>query len=124
MAVVEAEASIPMIGERHTYAYIKLYINLHTLPKSHPLASLKMSRSRRYISLMKRLALIQDETAERIETFQAYTLPPWYNRLPIGYDLDRDMVIETAGGMEGILVATSASEKAGRLGMAVLSVIP
>ena len=94
-AVMEAEASIPGVGERHARAYTKLYINLHSLPKSHPLASLRLSRSGRYISPMKKLALIQDETAvERIETIQAYTLPPWYNRLPIGYDLDRKIAID------------------------------
>ncbi|KAL6399565.1 hypothetical protein AUP68_18115 [Ilyonectria robusta] len=52
-----------------------------------------------------------------METIQAFALPPWYRRLPIGYDLDRDMATEAANRMEGILVATSASEKAGRVGM-------
>jgi hypothetical protein len=67
---------------------------------------------------MKKLALAQGgNTAERMEITQAYTLPPWHSRLPIGYDLDRDMATETANTMEGILAATSASEKAGRVGM-------
>ncbi|KAI5456262.1 hypothetical protein BGZ63DRAFT_367547 [Mariannaea sp. PMI_226] len=52
-----------------------------------------------------------------METIGAYTLPPWHSRLPIGYDLDRDMATESASRMEGILVATSASEKAGRVGI-------
>jgi len=70
------------------------------------------------MSPMKKLALAQEgNTIERMETIQAYTLPPWHSRLPIGYDLDRDMAMETASRMEGILVATSASEKAGRVGM-------
>ncbi|KAJ3454575.1 hypothetical protein MRS44_013175 [Fusarium solani] len=38
-------------------------------------------------------------------------------RLPVGYDLDGDMATEIASRMEGILVATSASERAGRVGM-------
>jgi hypothetical protein len=117
-AVLEAEASIPMMGERHARAGTRLWINLHTLPKTHPLAGLKLSTSRRYLSLMKKLALAQEgNTAERMETIQAYTLPPWHSRLLIGYNLDRDMATETANRMEGILVATSASEKAGRVGM-------
>ncbi|KAM6514322.1 hypothetical protein FALCPG4_18909 [Fusarium falciforme] len=117
-AVLEAEASIPTIGERHARAGTRLWINLHTLPKTHPLAGLKTSNSRRYMSPMKKLALAQEgNTVERMETIQAYTLPPWHDRLPIGYDLDRDMATETASRMEGILVATSASEKAGRVGM-------
>jgi hypothetical protein len=73
---------------------------------------------------MKKLALAQEgNTAERMETIRAYTLPPWHSRLPIGYDLDRDTATETANRMEGILVATSASEKVGRVGMAASSVI-
>jgi hypothetical protein len=65
---------------------------------------------------MKKLALAQEGmSVERMETIQAYALPPWHNRLPVGYDLDRELAIETANRMEGILVATSASEKAGRV---------
>ncbi|KAL6405625.1 hypothetical protein AUP68_11386 [Ilyonectria robusta] len=45
------------------------------------------------------------------------TVPPWHSRLPIACDLDLDMAMETASRMEGILVATSASEKAGKVGM-------
>ncbi|KAL6405411.1 hypothetical protein AUP68_11165 [Ilyonectria robusta] len=108
----------PTIGERHARACTRLYINLHTFPKTHPLAGLKTSSSRRYMSPMKKLALAHEgNTVERMETIQAYTLPPWHSRLPIGYDRDRDMAMETASRMEGILVATSASEKAGRVGM-------
>ncbi|CAM1503401.1 Fc.00g081770.m01.CDS01 [Cosmosporella sp. VM-42] len=117
-AVAEAEASIPTIGQRHARACTRLYSNLHTLPKTHPLAGLKMSSSRRYMSPMKKLALAREEnTVERMEAIQAYTLPPWHSRLPIGYDLDRGVATETASRMEGILVATSASEQAGRVGM-------
>lgn len=117
-AVLEAEASIPTIGERHTRAGTRLWINLHTLPKTHSLAGLKISNSRRYLSLKKQLALAQEgNTVERMETIQACTLPLWHSRLPIGYDLDQDMARETANRMEGILVATSASEKAGRVGL-------
>ncbi|KAJ3455754.1 hypothetical protein MRS44_017236 [Fusarium solani] len=117
-AVLEAEASIPTIGERHTRAGTRLWINLHTLPKTHSLAGLKISNSRRYLSLKKQLALAQEgNTVERMETIQACTLPLWHSRLPIGYDLDQDMATETANRMEGILVATTASEKAGRVGL-------
>lgn len=35
-AVAEAEASIRSIGERHVYAAIRLWINIHILPGTHP----------------------------------------------------------------------------------------
>ncbi|KAL6405550.1 hypothetical protein AUP68_11309 [Ilyonectria robusta] len=53
--------------------------------KTHSLAGLKTSSSRRYMSPMKKFALAQEgNTIERMETIQAYTLPPWHSRLPIG----------------------------------------
>jgi hypothetical protein len=55
--VAVAEASIQTIGERHAQAGARLYINIRTLLRTHPLATL------RYISPMKRLTLAQDESA-------------------------------------------------------------
>ncbi|GKU14446.1 unnamed protein product, partial [Fusarium langsethiae] len=38
---------------------MRTYINIKTLPKTHPLAALKVSTSRRYTSPLKKLALAQ-----------------------------------------------------------------
>jgi hypothetical protein len=56
-AILEIEASIPTIRQYYTQAGTKLYINLHTLPKTHPLIGLKILSSQRYISPIKKLAL-------------------------------------------------------------------
>jgi hypothetical protein len=82
LAVAEAEASIQTVGERHAQAGTKLYINGQTLPKTHPLATLRVSVSRRHISPTKRLALAHEESGmKRMETIQAYAVPPWHNRV-------------------------------------------
>jgi hypothetical protein len=116
LAVAEAEANIPTIEERHAQAGTRLYINLHTLPKTHPLAGFKVSRSQRFTSPIRKLALRQKATAvERMETINAYTLSPWHRRLPVGHDNDPEVAIRLARRMDGILVATSTSGKADRI---------
>jgi hypothetical protein len=112
LAVAEAEANIPTIEERHAQAGTRLYINPHTLPKTHPLAGFKVSRSQRFTSPMRKLALRQEDTpVERMETINAYALSPWHRRLPD----EPEVAIRLAKRMNGILVTTSASGKAGRV---------
>ncbi|KAL9568917.1 hypothetical protein ACKAV7_006982 [Fusarium commune] len=84
-AVMEAEANIQTVCERHAQAGMRMYINVKTVPKSHPLAALKVSASRRYMSPLKKLALAYEGSGtERMETIEAYAVPPWYNRVPLG----------------------------------------
>jgi hypothetical protein len=54
----------------------RLYIDLHTLPKTHSFAGLKMPRGRRFVSPMKLAVAQEDTSAEGIETIQAYALSP------------------------------------------------
>ncbi|SCO87705.1 uncharacterized protein FRV6_11832 [Fusarium oxysporum] len=82
MAVAEAEASIQTVGERHAQAGMRSYINIKTLPKTHPLATLKVSTSRRYLPPLKKLEISHKGTGiERMETIQDYAVPPWHNRV-------------------------------------------
>lgn len=88
-AVAEAEASLQTVDERHVQAGMRSYINIKTLPKTHPLATLKVLTSQRYISLLKRLALAyKGSSIKRIETIQAYTVPPWHNYISLIYEAD------------------------------------
>jgi ribonuclease HI len=50
-----------------------------------------------------------------METINAYALSPWHRRLPVGHDNEPEVAIGLAKRMDGILVATSASGKAGRI---------
>ncbi|RKK21589.1 hypothetical protein BFJ67_g17192, partial [Fusarium oxysporum f. sp. cepae] len=89
-AVMEAEANIQTVCERHAQAGMRMYINIKTVPKTHPLAALKVSASRRYMSPLKKLALAYEGSGtERMETIEAYAVPPWYNRVPLVCEADR-----------------------------------
>ncbi|KAG7402896.1 hypothetical protein Forpe1208_v003620 [Fusarium oxysporum f. sp. rapae] len=125
MAVAEAEAGILPIGERHAQAGTRLYVNMQTLPKTHPLATLRVRETRRYLSPLTKLALAHDGAVERMETIEPYALPPWHRHMVVEYDSDKeaaayvdtgDDVTETSN-MRQVLIATSASARNGLVGM-------
>jgi hypothetical protein len=74
VAVAEAEAGITPVGERHAQAGTRLYVNIQTLPKAHPLATLRVRETWRYLSPLAKLALVHDGTAGRMETIEPYAL--------------------------------------------------
>jgi ribonuclease HI len=95
-----------------------MYINVKTLPKTHPLAALKVSTSRRYMSPLKKLTLTYEGSGtERMETIQAYAVPPWHNRVSLVCEADREAAIRVAGNASDIVIATSASDRGGLVGM-------
>lgn len=117
-AVAEAEASIQTVGERYVQAGMRPYINIKTLPKTHPLATLKVSTSRRYMSPLKRLVLAHEGSGiERMETMQAYMIPPWHNCGSLICEADREAAITAAKDVSDIIIATSASDRGGLVGM-------
>ncbi|KAL9570493.1 hypothetical protein ACKAV7_005381, partial [Fusarium commune] len=117
-AVMEAEAYIQTVCERHAQAGMRMYINIKTVPKTHPLAALKVSASRRYMSPLKKLALAYEGSGtERMETIEAYAVPPWYNRVPLVCEADREAAKIAAKNVNDIVIATSASDRGGLVGM-------
>lgn len=52
-----------------------------------------------------------------MEVIQPYVVTPWEDRLPAAIDSDRKKAIEVANPTEGILIATSSSERRGMVGM-------
>ncbi|KAH7472001.1 hypothetical protein FOMA001_g13208 [Fusarium oxysporum f. sp. matthiolae] len=117
-AVMEAEANIQTVCERHAQAGMRMYINIKTVPKTHPLAALKVSASRRYMSPLKKLALAYEGSGtERMETIEAYAVPPWYNRVPLVCEADREAAKIAAKNVNDIVIATSASDRGGLVGM-------
>jgi hypothetical protein len=116
--VVEAEVSIQTVGDRHVQAGMRSYINIKTLPKTHSLAILKVSTSQRYMSPLKRLALAYEGSGiERMETIQAYTVPPWHNRVSLVCEAEREAAIIAAKDAGDIVIATSASDREGLVGI-------
>jgi hypothetical protein len=125
VAVAEAEASITPVGERHAQAGTRFYVNMQTLPKTHPLATLRVRKTRRYLSPLTKLALVHDGVIERMETIEPYALPPWHRHMVVEYDSDKeaaadvdtgDDVTETSS-LSQVLIATSASARNGLVGM-------
>jgi predicted nucleic acid-binding Zn-ribbon protein len=117
-AVAEAEASIQTVQERHTQAATRLWVNVCTLPQTHPLARSKYKAKRRFVSPMQKIAMAMAKTnTERLETIHEYTIPPWSDRIPVvgeHYDyVETDM---TPNDVKGI-ITTASSQKGDTVGM-------
>ncbi|KAJ3455074.1 hypothetical protein MRS44_013674 [Fusarium solani] len=67
---------------------------------------------------MKRLALAHTESRiERMETIQAYAVPPWHGRMSLVCEADREAAVAAAESADDIVIATSASDRGGLVGM-------
>ncbi|KAI8397458.1 hypothetical protein FOFC_20730 [Fusarium oxysporum] len=98
---------------------------MQALPKTHPLATLRVRETRRYLSPLTKLALAHEGVIARMETIEPYALPPWHRHMVVKYDSDKeaaadvdtgDNVTETSS-MRQVLIATSASARNGLVGM-------
>jgi ribonuclease HI len=117
-AVAEAEASIHPIRERHAQAAVRLWINIHTLPKAHPLALKKIRMTARFTSPLQKIAQVAEGArVDHMETIQEYALPPWEPRLRPTIEFDRVKATERANKASGIVIATSSSAKKGMVGI-------
>ncbi|EAQ93820.1 hypothetical protein CHGG_02055 [Chaetomium globosum CBS 148.51] len=94
-AVVEAEASIYPVRERHAQAAASLWINIHTLPGTHPLAMKKVRTTVRFVSPLQKIARVAEGVrVDRMETIQEYAVPPWVPRLRPTLEADRGKAAE------------------------------
>ncbi|RYC77831.1 hypothetical protein BFJ63_vAg19295, partial [Fusarium oxysporum f. sp. narcissi] len=79
---------------------------------------LKVSTSRRYMSPLKKLTLAHEGSGmERLETIEAYAVPPWHNHVSLLCEADREAATTAAKNASDIVIATSASDKGGLVGM-------
>jgi hypothetical protein len=74
-AVAEAEASIRTVRERHAERAAKFWVNLRTLPETHPLAKLNTRELQRFTSVL------QSTLMDRMEIIRPYAITPWEERL-------------------------------------------
>jgi hypothetical protein len=113
-AVAELEANLPTIAERHTRKALRMWIDLHSMPETHPLALLIRRRGyKRFASLMQRIAeSAHGAPVEELEATRPYVSAPWDARLDIVESVD-DGIQAAAQAQEtqGIRVATSASAR-------------
>jgi ribonuclease HI len=118
VAVAEAEASIYPIRERHAQAAARLWINIHTLPGTHPLAIKKFRTTVRFTSPLQKIARVAEGArVDHMETIHEYAIPPWEPRLWPRLEVDRGKAVELARKASGIVIATSTSEKKGMVSM-------
>ena len=71
---------------------------------------------RRFRSPLQRISQAQQQVG-KIETIQAFAVPPWEKRIDIIVKLDHQEAAQTANDAQGIVVATSSSEKNGIVGI-------
>jgi hypothetical protein len=112
--VAELEANLPTIAEQHMRKALRMWINLYSMPKTHPLAPL--IRHRRYKRFASPIQRITESThsapVEELGAIRPYVSALWDARLDIVNSID-DGVQAAAQAQEtlGIRVATSASAR-------------
>ena len=75
-AVIEAEASIKPISQRIQDKAIRWWTDLATLPINHPLRSLRLGNTKRFISPLQRIQReMYSFQAANIERIDLYTIP-------------------------------------------------
>ena len=118
VAVAETEASIRTVRERHTDRATKLWVDLHTLPKTNPLSRLPTAVCRRFNSPLQKIGQAhEDVPADGVEVIQGYAISPWEQRIPAIIDTDCEKAVETAKHTSGIRIATSSSLRKDMVGM-------
>jgi hypothetical protein len=119
-AVAEAEASIRTVRERHMERTTKLWINIHTLPKTHPLSKLNFKAFRRFVSPLQKIAQAHRRTStDRMEIILPFVVSPWEARLPTVIEPDKARAAELANNSHGVRIATCSSERRGTVGIGV-----
>ncbi|KJZ70097.1 hypothetical protein HIM_10500 [Hirsutella minnesotensis 3608] len=108
-AVAEAEASVQSFRERHAQAASRFWIRTQTLPRTHPLTSLKLKLNRRYASPMQKLASAMERLdTKRLEIIHEFALAPWDDRVQVTYETNRVEVLKS-DDPEDITIATSTA---------------
>jgi hypothetical protein len=92
--VAEAEASILPIRERHARAAARLWINIHKLPETHPLASRKIQPS---LDIREQEAVHNIILCIRRKAGQA-SMPPRLSRSYCGMLISKPKKLSTGDG--------------------------
>lgn len=116
-AIAEAEAHLKPIQVRHAEKAAATWIKLQTLPASNPLAKLSITPTRRFNSPLSKLSMEYENTpSERVESIEPYSIQPWAPRLQAETSSDEKSKQPLIDSLQGILVATSASDRNGKVG--------
>lgn len=117
-SVVEAEAHIPSVHERHWRRAIKLWIDIHTLPDTNPLRRATDRIQRFYPAHRSPFHQVsrrmKDLSLNEIETIEPFALTPWDERVST---LSDDSVEGKAPAGWNIRLAVSSSARNGVVGV-------
>lgn len=118
--IAEAEASIDQVRIRYQKQLARFWINVHTLPKSHPLWKIqkRLKVTRRFCSPMaRRIAELELAILDNFEEIKGYCLPPEEPRVDIRLEEDRERAIKMAQSGEDIKVAVDYSSRNNHVGV-------
>jgi ribonuclease HI len=121
LPIAEAEASIDTIRARHYQQSLRTWVDLHTLPKSHPFWKTKKRVDRktlRFISPLQRYTQ-QFTTIEirSLETISPYPIPPWYTPPEVIIQNRETAIADTQERVGTWDFYTDASLRKGHLGI-------
>ncbi|KAF6525889.1 hypothetical protein HZS61_011684 [Fusarium oxysporum f. sp. conglutinans] len=129
--VAEAEAHIATIQERFWRRASKLWVDIHTLPRTNPVRNLLrgIKAFRRFISPLRRIAdVCRELPKDTMEVIQPFTLAPWEARLQVILNSqgeeEEDKIKELAKAGWAVRIATSSSARNDLVGMGVAIRIP
>ncbi|KAK7582830.1 hypothetical protein V3481_012128 [Fusarium oxysporum f. sp. vasinfectum] len=122
--VAEAEAHIATIQERFWRRASKLWVDIHTLPRTNPVRNLLrgIKAFRRFISPLRRIAdICRELPKDTMEVIQPFTLAPWEARLQVILNSqgeeEEDKIKELAKAGWAVKIATSSSARNDLVGM-------
>ncbi|KAH7464117.1 hypothetical protein FOMA001_g17824 [Fusarium oxysporum f. sp. matthiolae] len=114
--VAEAEAHIATIHDRFWRRASKLWVDIHTLPRTNPVRNLLrgIKAFRRFISPLRRIAdVCREVPKDTMEVIQPFTLAPWEARLQVILNSqgeeEEDKIKELAKAGWAVRIATSSS---------------
>lgn len=88
--MAEAEANLPTIGERHSRKALRIWVDLHSIPSTHPLALVVRRRAcKRYTSPLQKIAeSVCGAPVDELEATLPYISAPWDTRLDVANSVD------------------------------------
>ncbi|KAF5725014.1 reverse transcriptase [Fusarium mundagurra] len=122
--VAEAEAHIATIHDPFWRRASKLWVDIHTLPRTNPVRNLLrgIKAFRRFISPLRRFAdVCRELPKDTLEVIQPFALAPWEARLQVILnsqgEAEEDKIKELAKAGWAVRIATSSSARHDLVGM-------
>lgn len=122
LPIAEAEASLESVRLRHQVQLARFWINLHTLPKDHPLWKVqkRIKITRRFCSPMARGVAglnLKPQALKDMEEIHGHCLPPECPKVKVEIEDDRERAVQAFQEVAGIKVAVDCSCRNGLIGV-------